>query len=177
MATANTEKTVRDIQATIIENNTKLQLAFSNGNTLTVDRLQLSDEIIGYAIMHGLKQKLVDAAAISRNPVTGGTADIEDKYNAVKEVFDRITGENPQWNKNRETGSGGGVSGGLLLRALIRLYPTKSADDLKKYVDSKTKQEQAALRGNPKIATMIDTIRAEKSGGVNSDDLLAELDV
>ena len=176
MTTA-TETTKRDIATTVDATAGTLQLVFSNDNVLTIDIAQLNASIVNHAILHGLKQKLVDAAAISRNPVTGGTADIEDKYNAVKEVFDRITGENPQWNKNRETGSGGGVSGGLLLRALIRLYPTKSADDLKKYVDSKTKQEQAALRGNPKIAAMIDTIRAEKSGGVNSDDLLAELDV
>lgn len=175
--TQTTEKTIRDIQTTISADNTKLVLTFANGEVLTVDRLLLSDEMVGMAIMHGLKQKLVDAGAIARNTDTGATATIEDKYNAVKEVFDRITGENPQWNKNRETGNSGTAAGGLLVRALIRLYPDKTPEALKLFVDSKTKSEQAAMRALPKIATVIDTIRAEKTGGVNSDDLLAELDV
>lgn len=166
---------VKDVSA--VTDNNSLTINFSDKRSLTILVVDLDIAIQRQAMIHGLKQKLVDAGAISRDPITGGTASIEDKYNAIKEVFDRITGDNPQWNKNRETGTGGSASGGLLLRALIRLYPAKTPDSLKTYVDSKTKSEQAALRANPKIAAIIDTLRAEKTGNIDSDDMLAELEM
>lgn len=148
-----------------------LVLTFSDGRTLDLDPTKLSADITAAAIMHGLKQKLVDAAAISRDPSTGRAATIETKYNAVREVYDRLLAG--QWNKNREAGSGG--AGGLLFRALVSLYPTKTPEQLREYLDGKTPAEQAALRKNPKIADAIATLRAT-SDGSDSDGLLAELE-
>lgn len=151
-----------------------LTLAFSNGERLVVSTPDLTTEIVGYAIMHGLKQKLCDAAAISRNPNTGRPATAEDKYNAVKVVYDRIV-EEGRWNAVRE---GGGAVGGLLLKALVRLYPARSADALREYLDGKTDAEKSALRRTPKIAAMIETIREEagKSANIDTDELLSELE-
>jgi hypothetical protein len=150
-----------------------LVLTFSNGRELRIDAETLTPQIIGTAIMHGLKQKLVDAAAISRDPETGRTATIDTKYNAVKEVFERLTimGE---WNKTREGGAGG--TGGLLYRALVRMYEgKKSPEELKEYLAGKSAAEQAALRKNPRVAAIIDDIRAE-GGEDTSEELLAELE-
>ncbi len=66
--------------------NDVLQLTFSNGRVITVQIGDLPENIIGDALMHGLKQKLVDAAAMSRNPDTGRAASIDDKFAAVAEV-------------------------------------------------------------------------------------------
>ena len=137
---------------------------------LALEFAMLTESIQKQALMHGLKQKLVDAAAISRNPETGRTATIEDKYNAVKEVYDRLLAG--EWNKRRE---GGGNAGGLLLQALVRLYPEKDADTLRAYVDKLSRSEQAALRANSRVAPVIAEIQAER-GGVDSDGLLAELE-
>jgi len=161
----------RDIAASI--DGSKLTLSFRHGETIIIDRLVLDSEIVDQATMHGLKQKLVDAAAISRNPATGATATIEDKYQAVLAVYNRLL--DGEWNKQREAGESAG-STGLLFRALCRLYPAKSSDTIRTYLDGKTKSEQAALRANPKIAAIIDTIRAEKSRDIDADSLLAELD-
>jgi len=161
----------RDIQATI--DGSTLTLSFRHGEAIIIDRLVLDAGIVDHAIMHGLKQKLVDAAAISRNPDTGATATIEDKYNAVLAVYNRLL--DGEWNKTREASDS--VSGsGLLFRALCRLYPGKTGDTIRVYLDGKTKSEQAALRSNPKVAAIIDTIRAEKVKDVNADALLSELD-
>lgn len=149
----------------------KLILTFANKKQITVNAETLDADIVNRAVMHGLKQKLVDAAAISRNPDTGATASIVDKYNAVYEVYQRLL--NGEWNKNRE--GGGGVSGGLLFRALCRLYDRKTPEAIREFLDGKTKVEQSALRANPKIAAIIDEIRAERVSGVDSDDLLDEL--
>lgn len=147
-----------------------LSVVFRHGKELTLEFDQLTAEIQRQALLHGLKQKLVDAAAISRNPETGRTATIEDKYDAVKEVYDRLLAG--EWNKRRE---GGGGTGGLLLQALVRLYPGKTREDLESFLAGKSRSEQAALRANPKVAAVIAEIQAER-GAVDSDELLGELE-
>jgi hypothetical protein len=132
---------------------------------------QLSNAILEQAVWHGLKQKLVDAAAISRNPDTGRSATIDDKYNAVREVYDRLLAGN--WNKGRGDGSSSG-NGGLLFRALCIMYPNRTPEALRAFLNGKTKSECAVLRATPKIAAIIDTLRAP-SGDVDADDLLSEL--
>lgn len=139
---------------------------------ISIDASKLTPEIQQAAMMHGLKQKIVDAAAIGRNLETGKSATIKDKYEAMKEVADRLVNE-AQWNKTREGGAGG--SDGLLVRALAELYPAKSIEELREFVNGKDKKEQAALRANPKVAAIIDRIRAE-STNIDTDALLGELE-
>ena len=151
-----------------------LTMTFSNGETLRLDASLLTDDIQRDALMHGLKQKLSDAAAISRNPETGRSATPADKYNAVREVYDRLMAG--QWNKARGDGTG---SGGLLFRALCDLYPNKTPEDIRAYHDGLTKEQQAALRVNPKVAPIIARLRDErapKAKGVDSDALLSGLE-
>lgn len=139
---------------------------------ISIDASKLTPEIQQAAMMHGLKQKIVDAAAIGRNLETGKSATIKDKYEAMKEVADRLVNE-AQWNKTREGGAGG--ADGLLVRALVELYPAKSIEELREFVNGKDKKEQAALRANPKVAAIIDRIRAE-STNIDTDALLGELE-
>lgn len=156
-----------------IDGNT-LALTFANGETLTMRGDALNSDVQQYAMMHGLKQKLVDAAAISRNPETGRAATVEDKYQAVKVVYDRLLAG--QWNATRE---GGGATGGLLLQALMRMYAgRKTVEQLREFLEGKTDAEKTALRKNPRIATIIEEIRAEqgKATNIDTDELLGELE-
>ena len=160
------------ISATI-DGNT-LALTFANGETLTMRGDALNSDVQQYAMMHGLKQKLVDAAAISRNPETGRQASVEDKYQAVKAVFDRLL--SGQWNAVRE---GGGATGGLLLQALVRMYAgRKTPDQLREFLADKSDAEKTALRKNPRVAAIIEEIRAEqgKAANIDTDELLDELE-
>lgn len=150
-----------------------LTLQFANGQTIAVTAAQLSNKILEYAVWHGLKQKLVDAAAISRNPETGRMASIEDKYQAVKTVYDRLLVG--AWNAARE---GSGTSGGLLLQALVRMYTgRKTLEELRAFLADKTDAEKSALRKNPRVAQIIEDIRAEqgKTANIDTDELLEEL--
>lgn len=176
-----TKKTPDIAVATILgTDNTKIEMClgtlnidFKNGKGLQLNADALSPEVLALALMHGLKQKLVDAAAITRDPETGRSATIETKYDAVKAVLTRL--ESGEWNKRRE----GGVTGGLLLRALSRMYAgRKTVDQLREYLESKSDKEKAALRKNPKVAEHIEEIRAEDAAKNGDDlpDLLAELE-
>lgn len=160
------------ISATI--DGSTLTLTFANGETLTMRGDALNNDVQRYAMMHGLKQKLVDAAAISRNPETGRAATVEDKYEAVKVVYDRLL--SGQWNAARE---GGGNAGGLLAQALVRMYAgRKTAEDIKAFLAEKTEAEKTALRKNPRVAAIIEEIRAEhgKAASIDTDELLGELE-
>lgn len=150
-----------------------ITLTFSDGDTLVLTAGMVNADIQERAMMHGFKQKLVDAAAMSRNPDTGRAATIADKKTAVGEVYERLL--RGEWNKVREGGAG---AGGLLFTAICRLYPTKTPDELRAWLDGKTDEEKAAMRTNPKIAPVIAAIKAEraKTGDVDTDALLGELD-
>lgn len=155
-------------------NGATITLQFANGETLNLRGDALNTDIQQYAMMHGLKQKLVDAAAISRNPENGRAATIEDKFQAVKAVYDRLLAG--QWNATREGGGGGG--GGLLFKALCRLYSNKSPEQIAAFLAGKTDADKTALRKNPKVAAIIEEIRAEtgKAANIDTDELLAELE-
>ena len=179
MANTNETKRIPAITATVLATGDEqnpmpfgLTIRFADGRGFTIRRDELSARIEAMAIVHGLKQKLVDAAAISRNPETGRSATIADKYAAVKEVYDRLLAG--AWNAERE----GGGSGSLLFKALCRMYADKDPATLREWLDKKTDAEKAALRKNPKVAALIVEIQAEnaKADGINTDELLNELD-
>lgn len=166
--------TKRNATITAAINGNTLTLTFANGETLTMRADALNSDVQQYAMMHGLKQKLVDAAAISRNPETGRAATVEDKYQAVNVVYNRLL--SGQWNATRE---GGGNVGGLLAQALTRMYAgRKTAEDIKAFLAEKTDAEKTALRKNPRVAQIIEEIRAEqgKAANIDTDELLGELE-
>lgn len=153
----------------------KLVMTFGNGESLSIDPATLSDEIRTAAMLHGLKQKLGDAAAISRNPDTGRSASLSDKIAAVREVFARITTPDGTWNKVRESGEGSG-NGGLLFRALCNLYAGKrTPEQITAFLAGKTEAEKAALRKTAPVAAEIERIRPAKTSG-NGEELLSELE-
>lgn len=176
MATTTTT-TKKDIEATVTDDGT-LILEFRHGEVLRVHPETLAPEIQRAALLHGLKQKLVDAAAISRDTTTGRAATIVTKFDAVKEIFDRITGaggETPSWNKPRAGGAGG--QGGLLARAIAR-YKNVEVSAAKAYLDRLTDAQKQALRVDPRIAAIINELRMEsaKPAGIDTDALLGGLD-
>lgn len=159
----------RQIQSIIDINNQTLTIEVEGHDSIICELSEIHTDMLNHAALHGLKQKICDAAAL------GAEYSISEKYTAMKEVFDRIYSAEPQWNK---TAGGGGGATGLLFRALCRLYPDKSPEQLRAYHDKLDKKQQAALRGNPKIAPIIEKIKLEAANttGVDSDELLAGLE-
>ena len=149
-----------------------LTLTFSHGGEIVCNADNLSEAIKAQAMMHGLKQKLVDAAAIARDTETGRTASIRDKFEAVKEVFERIR-DAGQWNKIREGGAGG--NNGLLVRALMELTG-KTRAAIEEFLDAKSKEEKQALRKNAKVSVIIVRMQAENADdSIDTDAMLDEL--
>lgn len=148
------------IEATINESQDILTLTFIDGRELVLDTHNLTPTVLAHATMHGLKQKLVDAAAISRDTETGRAATVNTKFDAVNDVLERLLAG--EWNKRREGGAG--TSGGLLYRALVRIYDgRKTPEQIKEWLATKSDGDQAAMRKAPNVAKVIDEIRAERA--------------
>ena len=168
----------RNAQIVATVENGCLTLSFAHGRSLNLTAYELTPEVQQQALLHGLKQKLVDAAAISRNPETGRSATITDKYEAVRAVYDRLLAG--RWNAER--GEGGAPAGGLLFAALVRMYDGKRTEEsIREFLGTKSDKEKAALRKNPRVAAIIEEIKAERAangedGEEPGAELLDELD-
>lgn len=170
MATISTTKTPAAVSVEIDVDADTLTLIYGNGQTRTVNPSKLNTAIRTYATFHGLKQKLVDAAAIPRNLDTGRSATLGDKISAVDEVLGRITSTDGTWNKGREGGTAD--NSGLFLRAMVALTGKESAE-IKGMLDALTDEERKALRGSPKVAGKMAELRTAASK-VDVDAVLAK---
>lgn len=132
------------------------------------DPAALPDAIRDYAALHGIKQKLVDAAALS--VVDGIRPTNKDKHDAIAGVWDSI--QSGVWNRRAE-GDGSG-SDGLLVRALMAVTG-QDRETVRETVAGWTKAEQSAMRSDPLIAPIIATMKLEKAGKVNTSSLLEAL--
>lgn len=153
----------------------QLTLKFADGTARVVDSANLTPEILSIALMHGLKQKFVDGAAIARNTETGASATLADKKEAVLAIVERVEGG--AWNVGRGEGSGT-PKGSILFLALQRMQPKRDAAELAEWVKARSKEELAALMRNAKLLPFIQAIQAERAAaavqkaGVDSDALL-----
>ena len=148
-------------------------MAYADGERQLFDRSTLTPAIQTALMWHGLKQKLADGAAMSRNPETGRPATAEDKIARMMAIGERLLAG--QW---RAPAEGGANEGGLLLAALVRLYPAKTREQLVEYLAGRSDAERTKLRTSSRVAPIIDEIRAErgKASTIDVDALLGELE-
>lgn len=142
------------------------------GETVRLMAADLTPAMHMEAAMHGLRQKIGDAGAMSRNQETGASATIADRMRAMREVRDTVA--DGAWTRRAE-GTG---SVGLLVEALIRAGA--DADAAKAAVAGWTEKEQAAMRDrDPIIAPIVAQIRAERArraaGATDTTNLLSGL--
>lgn len=180
MTNANETKRANVISKTVLraEDQTAMAVKIAvngapNLKPMIVTLENLHPIILMEAAAHGISQKIGDAAAISRNPDNGQSATVQDKYEAMLEVFNRITADDPSWNAIRE----GGGAGSLLFKALCRIKPKATPESIKTWLDAKSDDEKKALRKNPAIIKAMAEIQAENvDPNIDTDELLDELD-
>ena len=179
-----TTHTIKPAAAVSVETNInggdfELILTFGNGVQAWIGSHQLTPALFTQCAAHGLKQKLVDAAAIARNTETGLPATNADKQEAVMVILERIKAG--FWNK--QAGEAKAKPGALFFRALCRFYEGKmDAAGIKTWMESKTKEQLAGVKTNPRIVAIMAALKledAEKAlatSGTDSDALLDAFD-
>lgn len=88
-----------------------------DAGAITLDMSRLSPDVIAYAAFHGMKQRIADAAAMSRNPDTGAPASPQDKFDAMQALAEHYMSGTGEWAVRVASG-GAGKPSGLTLRAL-----------------------------------------------------------
>src|ERR1700745_2473137 len=83
-----TEKIIMATIQTEVIDGVGLNIVTESG-TIQVSVAELSESIKAQLILHGLKQKICDAAAIPRNPETGRSATPKEKFDAMQAVAAR----------------------------------------------------------------------------------------
>lgn len=170
------ETTTKDITATINTSPSgmpeSLSIVFSTGKSLTLTENSLSQSMRLMCMFHGAKQKIVDAAALSRDTATGRSATIADKYDAAVEVYNRLLAG--EWNKTRGDGA---PAGGILFRALCLVYSDKTPEAMREWLSKKTPADRAKIRKLPKVAAAIATLQAAAPiGDVDEAELMDGLE-
>lgn len=117
---------------------------------------------------HGVKQKIGDARAIPCDPKTGRPAADAEKTARAMAVAARL--QAGEW---RMAAGDGGHEGGLLFRALVELGG--KPETVRAKLAGMAPKQQAALRANPRVAPVIDRIRAAAAEGIDSDSLLDDI--
>lgn len=125
------------------------------------DLTSLPEEIRHHLALHGLAQKLVDSAALA-----AGAGEAE-KWDAIKTTWANLSAG--QWSTRRES------QGSLLLRALCELSPNKPREEVRAWLERKTKAEQRALELNTAVRKVLARLAKEASEGIDTDSMLSEL--
>lgn len=145
---------------------------------------ELADDIRNRAMIHGLVQKVSDAAAMPKadlpaDPIEAAKA----KFNAMTAVADRL--REGEWSKR--SGDGAGPVAGVIFRAYAEFVATKfekakkpvpPVEAIRAQYDAMDRAAQLGLRNVPAIATIIERMKSErgaKASAVNADELLAGL--
>lgn len=135
---------------------------FANGKSVNFVAPQ---EILAQLAGHGAEQKLGDAAA--------GAEDLDDAFEAVQELATRLG--RGEWNVKRESSGASGAS--ILVKALCKLYPARTVEQIREFLSNKTHAEKMALRNSEKVRPIVEELeaaRAKKPGNVIDTDALMQ---
>lgn len=168
------------IQAAIADG--RLTITVAGHEPLVVTGEALSEANRAYAILHGMKQRIVDAAAIARDTTTGLAATPAEKYEAMRELVAHYMSGAEAWSPTRTGGGAKGGDGGVTLRAMAKVRGVP-VDVLKGQVEAAaakrgmtTKAYYAIVATYPDIAAEIAAMKAAGQGaGATAADLLDEL--
>jgi hypothetical protein len=157
----------------------------TGAGSFTVNAAALSADIRAAAMMHGLKQKIADAAAMSLND-DGLPAAPADKMAAMQDVADALIAGD--WSQ-RSSGDGSAPVSGIIYRAFHQFLvnaataqklpiPDDMAAKTRAIYDAKTRAEQLALRREPAIAAIMAELRpAPKTSSVDTGAMLSALGI
>lgn len=125
------------------------------------------------ATVHGMVQRIADAAAISRNVETGLPATPMDKLNAMRGLVDHYNSGSAEW---RIAGVRAAPAGGFLLSALCEVYANKTREQLAAWLKKQSAASRAALSASPRFAEIITRLQQAAAADIDVDDLTSELD-
>lgn len=172
-----------------------------NTGKVTLDLTRTSQAVKDHAMLHGLVQRVSDAAAIPCSTVTGKSASPAEKFAAISALVGWYNSGTVEWRKPKVgakvkggRGSLGGAETPLILKAMEEVYglspeamrekveglAAKYGIDVDTYCADALRVSAGAQADRPvaKLSRVFNALRGDKgmaSGPVDGDDLMAEL--
>ena len=164
------------------ENNLRFAVVGAGGFNLDIPAL--AEEIRTKAMVHGLVQKISDAAAIAKTELPADPIEAAKvKFEAMRSVAERLM--SGDWSKRSSDGSA--PVAGIIYRAFAEFVadaakakkrPVPTDAEIRAVYDAKDRAGQLALRNVPEIAAIIERMKSERGGDaakVDANALLGEL--
>lgn len=126
----------------------------AGNNKLAFDTTRATAEIAEAAMFHGFKQKIDDARALSRDPETGKSATLDEKFSAMATVIQNLYDGN--WNSRRES-----VNRAIFVEAVAEVRKV-SIESVEKALEKWTDAEVRAIQRRTDVSEAMLRIRAEK---------------
>lgn len=178
----NTETKKSNSVVTVDREGTVLKFTVIGVGQLQLDTAAMHADNIANAILHGMEQRVRDAAAIARDKDTGQSATPADKYAAMQQLVEHYASGSPEWTIKRGEGSGGAKS--ITIEAIARAKDCdyQTAEDMvnrfamAKFADDR-KTALRELAKTPSVQAAIAAIRAERmpKPKADGDAMLMEL--
>lgn len=171
------------IETTVSDNNAGFTLTVEGAGSIEISVSELPADIQARALIHGLVQKISDAAAMPKADLPDDPTEAAAvKFAAMQSVAQRLI--DGDWSKR--TGEGSGPVAGLIFRAFYAFVceaakakkkPAPSEAEARAVYNSKDRAGQLALRNVPRIAELMEQLRAAKAPAksIDADSLLGEL--
>lgn len=147
---------------------------------MRLDMGKISEAILTRAAIHGLKQRISDAAAIPCDAETGKPATPAEKFTAMQALVDHYNSGSAEWSRRAEAGERT-PNGGKVLQAIMNVYQFSTVEKARETVEATAAKRgieyKAALalwKSSDKVAAEL-TRMATATAKVDADDLLDEL--
>lgn len=155
--------------------------------TLTLDMQRVSEVNRKRAALHGMVQRVSDAAAMARDSKTGASATPEAKFARMRGLVEHYVSGAEGWSPARSTeGVGrpraGNVNAELLVAALRLFNTEKSEETVREFVKGLGATQITALLLSEQLKDAVELAReqqreqeAREAAGVNAEELLSGL--
>src|SRR5208337_2188883 len=140
---------------------------------VTVYTERCHKDILSYAVIHGIKARVQDGAALMKDE-HGRSASWADKAQAMQDIADHLMSGTAEWNMRG--GARVGTSDiALLVSALMELKPNTTREELVAWVKSKAPEVRAALMLDARVKPIMDRMRQALAAECDTQELLGEL--
>lgn len=157
---------------------TVLTFSVKGAGECALDLGKVSAEVREAAVVNGFKQRIADAAALSRDTTTGKSASPVEKLAAMKALCEHYGSGTKEWAVRRAGGAKDAAGPtALLFAALMGLeeYAEKGEERVRAFVVGLTKEQKDALLLVGKIKAAADGIQAKAVEGIDTEALLGGL--
>lgn len=164
-----------------------IMFSVKGAGNLVLDTRGVSVQNKSRAMLHGLVQRISDAAAMARDSKTGASATPQEKFEAMKRLVEHYQSGSEEWSPARSVEGVGRPKSenpqARLLRAALKLFnPQKDQETIEKFVKERNAAQITALLVSEQLKEAVELAREElaqedkkAAEGVNAEELLSGL--